>query len=67
MANVTRVGNFQRFRFRGADKSEGMAADIHIAEGLCDFRHMASDTFAAGTADLVLGMLLDCCGARSVG
>ena len=45
------LGQFRR------DKTEGVAADEIITQGLSDFRHMAGGALAAGALFRVMSML----------
>jgi hypothetical protein len=47
MADVARIGNLQRLAQSGADEVERVTADIHVAEGLGDFRHVTGDALVA--------------------
>ncbi len=56
--------------FRGhnrRDKSEGVAANVHVGKRLLDWRHVAGNTFSAGATGLVMRVFFDLRGMRTVG
>ena len=59
MAYVARIWNLQALGLGRRDEAERMAANVHAGNGLLDLRHVAFNAFAAGTARLVMGVLLD--------
>jgi signal transduction histidine kinase len=66
VAEIAGIRNFHRLGLLRPNKAEGMAADLHVAEGLGDLRHVAGDAIAAGASRGVMGVLLDCCRMRPV-
>ena len=66
MAKIAGIRNFHRLGLRRPNKAEGVAADLHVAEGLGDLRHVAGDALAAGASRGMMGVLLDCCRMRPV-
>ena len=67
MADVAGIRNFLGVSFRRADETEGVAAHIHVAEGLRDFRHVTGDTLAACAVCLVMRVLLQRRRVRAAG
>ena len=67
MADVACVGHIRSLGHIGIDKTERMAANIHIAEGCCDLRHMAFDALASSTPGRVVSVSLESRVMRSVG
>src|SRR5580704_15148987 len=67
MTDVARVGDLQTLCLRRGYETESMSANIHAGDGLLDLWHMAVDAFTAGAAGLVMRVLLDRGGARTVG
>ena len=67
MTDVTRVWNLQGFAHGRGDKTEGMAADIHITKSLGDFWHVTGNALAAGTAREVMRMCFNGGSMRPVG
>ena len=60
------IGNFVLFGGGGVDESKGVSADFDIGNGRLDFGHVARDTRAAGRAVLVMRVLLESSGSRTV-
>ena len=67
VADIAGIRDLQRVAHGRADKAEGVAADVHIAEGLGDLRHVAGDTVAARAVGLVMRVFRDGGRVRSVG
>ena len=67
MTNVAGVRDFQRLAQGGADKAEGVAANVHIAERLGDLGHVAGDALAAGAVSRMMRMFRDAGRVRAVG
>jgi len=47
MADVARIGNFQRVGVRRTDELKRVTAHMDIGDGLLNLRHMAGHTLAA--------------------
>src|ERR1700733_2370961 len=66
VTEITGVRNFQLHRFRWRDKSKCVAADVNVADGLGDLRHVAGNTRAAGAVRCVVRVLLDAGRMRTI-
>ena len=66
MTDIARIGNIQRVAHGGADEAKGVAADVHVAQRLGNFRHVASDALAASTARQMMGVRRDGRSMRSI-
>ncbi len=67
MASGTRVGDFIGIRHCGGDEPEGVATDIHVCNGLFDFRHVTGNALTSGTAHFMVRVLLDGARVRTIG
>lgn len=67
VANVAGVGNLQRITHCRSDKMKGVAANIHIAERLGDFGHVAGDALAPLAVRCVMRMCGNGGGVRPIG
>ena len=67
MANIARIGYAERIRLRRRDELESMRANIHIADRLFDFWHVAGDALAPCAVRLVVRMGLDTRCVRTIG
>ena len=59
VAHVTGIGNFEGVSLRGTNESEGVTANVHIAQCLGNLRHVTGDTIAAGATRQMVGVLLN--------
>ena len=66
VAEIAGIRNFQCLGLRRPNEAEGVAADLHVSDGLGDLRHMAGDARAARAAGCVVRVLLDAGGMRPV-
>src|SRR5260370_5814829 len=66
MAGVAGIGHLQDFGPGGRDEAKRVAADVHAGDGLLDLGHVAFHAFVAGAAGLVVRVLLDRGGARTI-
>jgi len=67
MTDVAGIRDFQRIAQGGADETEGVAADVHIADGLGDFGHVAGDAYTACAVGRVMRVVRDGGSVRAVG
>ena len=61
------VGDFVLVRHGWGDEAEGVTTDVYIGDGLLDLRHVTGHAFITGTIRLVMSVLPDSCGVRTVG
>ena len=66
MAEIARIRNLQRLRLLRPNETERVAADFHVAESLCDCRHVTGNARAARAAGGVMRVLLDAGGMRPI-
>ena len=59
MAQVARVWNFERVGLCRTDEPKRVAANVHVAKRLSDFRHMAGRAGVAGTSLLMMRVFFD--------
>src|SRR5450631_2480263 len=67
MTDAARILYFERRSGARRDEFEGVGADVHVAEGLLNFRHMAAHALVSRTAGRVMGVRLNSRRARTIG
>ena len=66
MTSITGIWNLESLGGRWRNKTECVAAHVHVGDSRRDLGHMASDTFAAGRSGFVVCMLFDGRRARPI-
>lgn len=67
MTQAARIRHLERRGIGRRDEFEGVAADIHVGDGLFDLRPVACDALIPGAAGGVMRVRLDVGRSRSVG
>src|SRR5262249_5508785 len=62
-----RVRHLRDLSRAGRNEAEGVAADVHVGDGLFDARHVARDALAAGAPGLMVRVLFEGRSTRAVG